>query len=416
MLNIPTPTQVREVITDKLSKAAFSCLAAYAGIKVSESESESETADIVIHDPSFYKRVLTTGTMGLGNSYMERVWDSPHIDEVIIKILRTGIYQKIAAVYDLERRKEGRTENMQDPTRSREVIDKHYDLPVEFYKIFLDEYNQYTCARDLEKGGDLDKAQWEKMDNICKKIGLKKGDKVMDFGGGWGGLAQFMKEEYEAIPTVVTASAEQAAHIREKYGGEIEVLECDYRDIPDLYRQGNFDAITAVGVWEHIGHKNHGELLDTLHQCLKPGGNILVHSLYTPYSSPKSNPLVHEHVFPNGEITPKEWMEDELSRLFIPDENSEYPTFEELTPNYPPTLHAWKDRLTAAKEDGRIEIIDEEHVGENQVTVSAETGKIQMTISEFRKWEFYFMLYAGAITTRDVRVGQFLYKKAPSSE
>lgn len=403
---LETLTSTSETLVNQGAKAVLTPLLSDAGIEISE----SEPADIVVNDPSFYRRVLTQGSLGLGDSYMEGVWDSPHIDEVIHKILKSGLYQRVAAVYDIRGMIKSRVMNLQTLERAKQVNEEHYDLPVEFYELFLDPYFQYTCAR-FEGTDDLDRAQLIKMDNICQKISLKPGDKVLDFGGGWGGLARFMAEEYGAIPTVVTASKRQAKYIRETLEGKVSVEECDYRKIPDNLRRENFNAVTTVGAWEHIGHKNHDTLIDILDQCLKPGGPILVHSLFTPYSYPVSNPWSRKHIFPNGEIVPKAWMEQNLSRRFVPAGNSEYPTFEELTPSYPPTLHSWEDNSTEAREAGKIEIIPPLPLEERQIIVSKETGKVQMPLSELRKWRFYFKFYEGAIRAKHVRVGQFSYRK-----
>jgi len=370
-------------LIDRGAEKILSYLLSSAGLEISTSES----ADIVVRDPSFYRDVLTKGSIGLGDSYVAGKWDSIKIDEVIFKILSSGIYQKFAPFYEILRTIKSRVMNLQSKERAGEVIEKHYDLPAGLYKQFLDPYFQYTCAR-FEGTDDLDEAQRIKMDNICQKAGLKQGDRVMDVGGGWGGLAQFMAENYGVSPTVVTLSREQAEHIRQKHSGKVEVLECDYRDIPDNFRE-SFDAITAAGILEHIGHKNYAKFLKILHRSLKAGGNLLIHALYTPHSSPGNDSWVDKEIFPNGELSPRELIEREISRLFQPVEGSKYPTFEELTPHYPPTLHAWKNRLTEAREKGRVKISEQ----------------------EFRKWVFYFMLSAGALKVNHVKVGQFLYRK-----
>lgn len=348
---------------------------------------QSPTPDIQVRDHSFYRNVLLRGSMGLGDSYIEGKWDSPAIDKVIIKILESGIYQKLAPVYDIVGRVRRKIANLQDREGSKKVIEEHYDLPVAFYEAFLDQNFQYTCAR-FEGTDDLDEAQIKKMHNICKKLHLKPGDKVLDVGGGWGGLARFMADEYGAKPTVVTLSSEQADHIRKKHGGKVEVFEGDYRDMPDEFKK-SFDAISAVGMLEHVGHENYQIFMQILHGNLKKGGRVLVHSLYTPHDEVAQNPWVNKHIFPNGELAPRQEIEAAISQHFQPATDSNYPGFEDLSKHYPPTLHAWKNRL-------------------NQ---SRQAGKVQMTDKEFRKWEFYFMLYAGAIKAGHVKIGQFLYEE-----
>jgi cyclopropane-fatty-acyl-phospholipid synthase len=370
-------------IFDRSAKKALEYLLADAGIVTSFDES----ADIRVHDSSFYQDVLLRGSMGLGDSYVEGKWDSREIDKVIEKILESGIYQKLAPIYDIIGRIRRRLLNLQNKEGSMKVIEGHYDLPASIYEAFLDPNLQYTCAR-FEGTNDLDEAQRIKMDNICRKLRLKPGDQVMDVGGGWGGLARFMANEYGAKPTVVTLSSKQAEYIRQKHQGKVDVFQEDYQEMPDSFRE-SFDAISAVGVLEHVGHKNYPKFMRILHGNLKEGGRVLIHSLYTPYPTIAQNPWVNRHIFPNGEIAPRALIEKEILQYFRPTGNPDYPEFEDLSANYPPTLHAWKDRLSQSR----------------------QAGKIQMSDKEFRKWIFYFMLYAGAIKAGHVKVGQFLYKK-----
>lgn len=342
---------------------------------------------IRVNDPSFYRQVLFHGTIGLGDSYIEGKWDCSQIDELISRILGSGMYQKLAPIYGVMGEIKRRFMNMQNQDRARQVIETHYDLPAEFYGAFLGPILKYTCL-DFTDTDDIEVAEIQSMHKLCKKLQLTAGEKVMDIGGGWGGPAHFMAKEYGVIPTVVTLSKEQAVYIRKRYGDLIRVLECDYREIPDDLK-GSFDAVSAVGVLEHVGHKNYEEFFHIAHRNLKVGGRMLTHTLYTPHSSVASNPWVDKHIFPNGEISPQPMIEREISKYFEPAKDSPYSTFEDISPHYSPTLHAWKNGLTKAREE----------------------GKVQMTEQEFRKFIFYFMLYAGAIQAGHVKVGQFLYRK-----
>lgn len=276
--------------------------------------------------------------------------------------------------------------NRQTKEKSKEVIEKHYDLPAELYEAFLDPYMQYTCA--LFEGTDnLDQAQEKKMQLICEKLELREGDKVLDLGGGWGGLANFMVENYGAEPTVVTLSSEQEDYIKKKYSGRIKVVRSDYRDL-DGHFENKFDAVSAVGIFEHIGHKNYSEFMKTVSANLKDQGLFLLHTIFTPYNTPATNPWLNKEIFPNGELNPTSVIRAEAAQYFRPYYN-QHPSFQDLTSHYSPTLHAWKNKLTAAKDSGKINISNE----------------------EYRKWIFYFMSCAGAFRAEHMKVGQFLYKK-----
>ena len=167
----------------------------------------------------------------MGDSYVEGKWDCSQIDEFISRILESGIYQKFAPLYNIMGEIKRRLMNLQTRDRAGQVIETHYDLPADFYESFLGPMLKYTCL-DFTDTDDIAVAETQSMHKLCKKLQLKAGEKVMDIGGGWGGPANFMAEEYGVVPTVVTLSKEQAAYIRKRYGDRICVLECDYREIP----------------------------------------------------------------------------------------------------------------------------------------------------------------------------------------
>jgi cyclopropane-fatty-acyl-phospholipid synthase len=371
-----------------MSKTIISHIFHKAGINIIESENDrSESAVIVaVHDSSFYKEVLRKGSLGLGNAYIDGKWDSASIDKIVFHMLSSGIYQKLAPIYDVFRNAKSNLINLQSKKGAKKVIQKHYDLPAVFYAAFLDPYFQYTCGF-FEGTDNLNQAQINKMHMICKKLLLKPGQRVLDIGGGWGGLGQFMTEHYGIKPVVATLSKEQANYIRAHYD-KVEVLECDYREIPDKLKGEKFDAVSAVGVFEHIGHKNYIKFMDVVNQSLKQRGRFLLHTIYTPNRKPEQNPWVEKHIFPNSELPTKKLVESSARKHFtIAKENG----FQELTPHYYKTLLAWNDNLTKAVESKKIKISRQEH----------------------RKWQYTFLSYAGSFKAEHTRIGQFLYEMDP---
>jgi len=251
---------------------------------------------------------------------------------------------------------------------------------LKLYETFLDPYFQYTCAF-FNKNDDLNQAQINKMHLICEKLDLKQGESVLDIGGGWGGLALFMKKEYNANPIVLTLSKQQATYARSL---GLDVLEIDYRDIPPNLK---FDKISAIGIFEHIGHKNYKHFFQIVSNKLKNNGKFLLHTLYTPYSETATNPWLNKYIFPNSELPTRKHI-DRANNLFNPLETN-YPAFHELTPHYYPTLIAWNTNLKTA-------------LKENQIQLSEKNKKM---------WEFYFLSCAGAIKANHMRVAQFTYQK-----
>ncbi len=152
--------------------------------------------DIRVQDERFFSRVPVEGTVGLGESYMDGWWECEQLDELVHRILSARLDQRVRSDWRLTAHLlASRVLNLQNRRRSREVVEKHYDLDAELYMSFLDSYNQYTCAyfRNTE---ELNQAQENKLELICQKLQLSSGDRVLDIGCGWGGFAKFAAERY----------------------------------------------------------------------------------------------------------------------------------------------------------------------------------------------------------------------------
>ena len=160
--------------------------------------------DIKVHNDKFYPRVVSHGNLELGESYMDGWWDCDALDQFFYKILSTDLEKKASLDWATVRTYlQSRFWNIQNEKGSRKVAVNHYDLSAKLYMSFLDPYNQYTCGY-FKDTADLNEAQEKKMDLICKKLCLRKGDKVLDIGCGWGGFAKFAAERYGCEVTGIT--------------------------------------------------------------------------------------------------------------------------------------------------------------------------------------------------------------------
>jgi cyclopropane-fatty-acyl-phospholipid synthase len=168
--------------------------------------------DINVHDERLYARILTDGSLGFGESYMDGWWDCERLDEMLTRILRSDLHIRmqptLSLVFDALR---ARFTNMQTQKRSFEVGQQHYDAGNDLYDLMLDKRLTYTCGywKDVD---NLDAAQEAKLDLVCRKIGLKKGDRVLDIGCGWGSWMKFAAEKYGAHCVGVTVAKEQVKH------------------------------------------------------------------------------------------------------------------------------------------------------------------------------------------------------------
>src|SRR5881296_2611377 len=188
----------------------------------------------------------------------------------------------------------------------RRAISFHYDVSNDFYALFLDKRMVYTCAYYRQPDGDLDQAQEDKLDLVCRKLRLAPGERLLDIGCGWGSLVIWAAERYGVEAYGVTLSAEQAewagsAIRRAGLEGRARVEHLDYRDLPAGLR---FEKIAAVGVIEHIGIRNYAAYFARVHELLQPGGLFLNHGITHEkhWRRTSQTDFFERHVFPNAEL------------------------------------------------------------------------------------------------------------------
>ncbi|HEX4591612.1 MAG TPA: class I SAM-dependent methyltransferase, partial [Gemmataceae bacterium] len=173
------------------------------------------------------------------------------------------------------------TGRAQSAARARQAIAYHYDLSNDFFALWLDSRLVYSCAYFKNETDDIETAEEQKLDHICKKLRLKPGDRVLDVGCGWGGLAQFAAERYGANVYGVTLSRKQQewAEAFISRTGVQDRCKVDYRDYRDINEPESFDKIVCVGIMEHLGAPQLPEYFSRIYRLLKPGGVFLNHHI-----------------------------------------------------------------------------------------------------------------------------------------
>jgi cyclopropane-fatty-acyl-phospholipid synthase len=227
---------------------------------------------------------------------------------------------------------------------SRDNIHHHYDIGNEFYRLWLDDKMQYTCAYFSEPSFTLEEAQIAKMDHVCKKLRLVPGNTVVEAGCGWGMLALHMARHYGVKVTSYNISHEQILFARERAKAEglddrVEYIEDDYRNI-----SGRFDAFVSVGMLEHVGPNNYRELGRIIQRSLREGGRGLIHSIGRNRAG-LMNPWIERRIFPGAYMPTLREMGDifEPSGFSILD-------VENLRLHYAKTLGCWLERFERANE------------------------------------------------------------------
>ncbi len=232
--------------------------------------------------------------------------------------------------------------------RDRDAVSHHYDVGNDFYELVLGPSMVYSCAywaRPDDPAYALEDAQRDKNELICRKLGLRKGMRLLDAGCGWGALVIHAAREYGVHAVGITISHEQAEYAREKVydaglSGQVEIRAQDWRDLDDE----PFDAIASIGMAEHVGRENWPEYARRLHDLLLPGGRLVNHQIVRRPGPPREGrTFIDAYVFPDGELLP---LSDVVGVL----ENAdlEVRDVENLREHYARTLRRWVANLEAA--------------------------------------------------------------------
>jgi cyclopropane-fatty-acyl-phospholipid synthase len=286
--------------------------------------------DIKVHNPKLYSRVLTGGSLALGESYMDNWWDVKELDQLLFRLLDAKLNKKIITPRIVLHAIRSRIINLQSKSGSKKVAEVHYDLGNDFYAAMLGKRMQYTCAY-WKDGDTLDSAQERKLDLICKKIMLKPGEKVLELGCGWGGFAKYAAEKYGCEVTAYNISKEQVKYAREITKGlPVNIVEADYRNA-----EGSYDKVVAIGICEHVGHKNYGKLIDVAHRCLKDQGIFLLHTIGRNRSTTHTDPWIEKYIFPNSMLPSMKQLTESYEGKFVMEDWHNFST------DYDKTLMEW---------------------------------------------------------------------------
>ncbi|WP_165985540.1 cyclopropane-fatty-acyl-phospholipid synthase family protein [Streptomyces sp. YIM 98790] len=243
-----------------------------------------------------------------------------------------------------------RTGRRHSRDRDRHAVSHHYDVGNAFYARVLGPTMVYSCAY-WGDGAGLDEAQTAKLDLVCRKLGLREGERLLDVGCGWGSLLMHAVREYRVRAVGITLSAEQAALARSRIAeaglaDRAEIRVQDYRETAD----GPYDAIASIGMAEHVGEARYREYAGQLYGLLRPGGRLLNHQIARrPMPDERGyrlSPFIDAYVFPDGELSP-------VGRTVsvLEDAGFEVRDVESLREHYGLTLRAWVRNLEESWEE-----------------------------------------------------------------
>jgi len=339
----------------------------------------SRPQDITVYDERLFNRIIRYGTLGLGEAYMDGWWDANaldvFIDTVLTKRLDKAIEINLASISTIAK---AFLFNRQSRTGATVVAREHYDLSAELYMSFLDPYNQYTCGY-FKNTDNLNIAQEQKLDLICKKLQLKSGDRVLDIGCGWGGFAKYAAEHYGVSVTGITLSKEQLAYAKEFTKGlDVELRLQDYRDL-----SGEFDKILICGMIEHVGYKNYREIMKVVNKNLTDDGLFLLHTIGYARSQVIGDPWMDKYIFPGGMLPSVAQIGKAIEGLFLIEDMHNFGAY------YDQTLMAWFKNFDNA------------------------WPKLKEKYDErfYRMWKYYLLACAGTARAREMQLWQIVLSK-----
>lgn len=356
-------------------KKIFELLFKEAGIKING----KNPYDPRIHDKRFYKRVLTQGSLGLGESYMDGWWDCEKLDEFFNKLLsfriEKSVKKNLPFLFEILVSK---IFNLQSKGRAFNIGKKHYDIGNDLFKSMLDKRMVYTCGY-WKEAKTLNQAQEAKLDLVCQKLGLKPGQKVLDIGCGWGSFAKYAAEKYKVSVVGITVSREQVELGNKLCKGlPVEIRLQDYRDINE-----KFDHIVSLGMIEHVGQKNYRTYMEVANRCLKDDGLFLLHTIGKNESKNSSDRWLNKYIFPGGFIPSIGNIETSIANLFVMEDWHNFGT------DYDKTLMAWYKNF------------------------DKNWDKLKPNYDKrfYRMWKYYLLCCAGGFRARKIQLWQIILSK-----
>lgn len=367
-------------------------------LEIGDGEGEVK-ANIIIKDPAFYKSLVLYGDIGFGEGFVNGLWDTDNITNVIkwvllnidnapsvsggkTKTFALNIFKWLNRIYHNSR--------SNSITGSQKNISEHYDLNNDFFATFLDPTMTYSSGYFKNEETSLLDSQYAKYERLAQQLNLQPTDHVLEIGSGWGGNAIYMAGTYGCKVTSVTISKEQ-----QKLGMErviaaglsdlVEIVILDYRDI-----QGTFDKIVSIEMIEAVGHNYYEEYFSKCNEVLKPDGIFAFQVITSPdcrYASLRRGvDWIQKHIFP-GSLLPSV---AKLNEAINKTSDLTMVDLKDMGLDYARTLNIWCERF-------------------NKNTAAVKALGFDDTF--IRKWQYYLNYCEAAFAMRNINVMQMVYTR-----
>ncbi|MBF0571556.1 MAG: cyclopropane fatty acyl phospholipid synthase [Candidatus Omnitrophica bacterium] len=341
--------------------------------------------DVQVRHEGVYQRVISQGSLGLGEAYMDGWWDCENLDEAFFRVIRAEQEGRFRLIFpfsilfslfisDLK----SKILNHQRLSEAFMVGERHYDIGNDLYRSMLDKRMVYTCAY-WENARDLDEAQEFKLDLVCRKLQLRPGMHVLDIGCGWGSFAKYAAQQYGVKVTGITISHKQVELAQETCRGlPIDIQLKDYRDF-----SGTFDRIVSLGMFEHVGYKNYRTYMQMVARSLKDDGLFLLQTIGSNKSTTSYDLWLNKYIFPNALIPSIEQIGQSYEGLLVMEDWQNFSAY------YDQTLMVWFKNFNT-----------------NWYSLRSRYGD-----KFYRMWRYYLLSCAGLFRARRLQLWQIVFSK-----
>lgn len=364
-----------ELMKTNQAKKFTQKLLAVAGVEVNG----NQPWDMQVHDDAAFAKIISGGSIGLGETYVNGQWDCERVDQFIAKVLRADLHHHLKAnVSLLASYLWHKLYNHQSKKGALEVGVKHYDVGNHLYQTMLDSRMNYSCGY-WAGTEQLEEAQLNKLILCCQKLNLQPGMRILDIGCGFGGFARYAAEHYGVEVLGVTISQQQYLYAKEVCAGlPIEIRFQDYRDVT-----GQFDRIISIGMFEHVGYLNYRHYMQIVHERLTDDGIFLLHTMGSNSNQVAGDPWLNKYVLPNGMLPSIEQMGSAIDQLLVMED------WHNFGADYDKTLMAWHQRFNQAW----------------------PTLQKDYDANFFRMWNYYLLCFAGSFRAREIQLWQLVLSK-----
>ena len=354
-------------------------------------------ANIQVKDPEFFKNLILYGDIGFGEAYVDGLWETDNITNVIKWVLfnienapsvsgsqhktwALNVFKWLNRVYHNSR--------SNSISGSQKNISEHYDLNNDFFSLFLDASMTYSSGYFYKEGLSLAEAQDAKYHRLCRQLRLKSTDHVLEIGSGWGANAIFMAKNYGCKVTSITISKEQQRWAMEQVNAAglsdlVTVEIIDYRDL-----KGSFDKIVSIEMLEAVGHNYYQEYFSKCNELLKPDGILAFQVITSPdsrYESlRKGVDWIQKHIFPGSLLPSVAKINEAINKT----SNLTMVDLKDMGLDYERTLQLWMEQFNKHRLAVKALGFDDRFI---------------------RKWQYYFNYCEAAFAMRNINVMQMVY-------